>query len=77
VLKVIALRGSPTTKFSASMLFNIKLSCKSSLYYYEIKKVLNLFEFIFYIKLKWFLDKMLLNLWAGKKILKECSVQNM
>lgn len=28
VIKVIALRGSPTSQFSTSMLFNIRVSCK-------------------------------------------------
>ncbi|XP_050058926.1 ubiquitin-like modifier-activating enzyme ATG7 isoform X2 [Aphis gossypii] len=39
VLKVIALRGSPTTKFSASMLFNIKLSSEMVLNQDAIKFV--------------------------------------
>ncbi|XP_060850053.1 ubiquitin-like modifier-activating enzyme ATG7 [Rhopalosiphum padi] len=39
VLRVIALRGSPTTKFSASMLFNIKLSSEMVLNQDAIKFV--------------------------------------
>lgn len=44
VLKIIALRGSPTSKFSTSMLFNIRASCKS--YKYEIMDT-NVFKHIF------------------------------